>query len=234
MSRRVAADILRELRRNPGLLLGVSSGQTPTSTYERLAQARKAAPALFRRLRIVVLDEWLGLPGRHPATCEAYVREKVLRPLGIDRSRSRSWRAAAKDPSGECRRMSSWLERRGPIDLCILGLGRNGHILMNEPAPALDPLPHVARLTAETRRHSMLESVKVPPRFGLTLGLGDILRARRILFLVSGRHKVAPLKRMLSRRVSPRCPASFLWLHPDVTLYCDREAGRALRGAKSS
>ena len=226
LSRHAAAQVLRALRRNPDLLLGVATGRSPTLTYARLAAARAREPALFRRLRVLTLDEWLGLPARHPGSCEAYVREKLLGPLGVDRSRYRGWRTESRAPRLECERMSRWLRRHGPIDLCVLGLGQNGHLLMNEPAPAIDPAPHVARLAESTRRHSMLQSARTVPRFGLTVGLADVLRTRAILLLVSGRAKRAALERMLCGPVSTRCPASFLWLHPDVTVHYD-EAARA-------
>jgi len=222
LSRHAAAQVLRELQRKPDLLLGVATGATPTLTYERLGGARAMEPALFRRLRILTLDEWLGLPPRHPASCEAYVREKLLGPLGVDPSRYRGWRTESRAPRVECERMSRWLGRHGPMDLCILGLGQNGHLLMNEPGPTLDPAPHVARLAESTRRHSMLRSTGAVPRFGLTMGLADVLQAKAILLLVSGRHKRAALERMLRGRVSTRCPASFLWLHPEVTVHYDR------------
>jgi len=232
MSRRAAARITAAIRRQPGLLLGVVTGASPTRTYERLAERRAAEPSLFRRLRVVKLDEWLGLPPRHPASCESYLRLKVLGPLGIPRSRYQGFDPRPKDAGEDCARIARWLGRNGPIDLCVLGLGRNGHLLMNEPAAALTPGPHVARLAASTRRHSMLEGLKTLPRRGLTLGMADILQSRTILLLVSGRQKAAPLRRMLSGRVTTRCPASLLWLHPDVTVYCDRAAGRALAGRK--
>jgi galactosamine-6-phosphate isomerase len=225
MSRRAAARIAREVRRKPGLLLGAATGDTPTRTFERLAEMRAVEPSLFRRVRVVKLDEWLGLPMRHPATCESYFREKVLRPLGIARSRFQGFRSQPKDPALECARIARWLASRGPFDLCVLGLGRNGHLLFNEPAAALPPGPHVARLSAMSRRHSMMRVMTAPPRHGLTLGLADILASKAILLLVSGRHKKAPFRRMLRGGVTTQCPASFLRLHPDVTVYCDREAG---------
>lgn len=228
MSRRAAARIARELRRRPGLLMGVVTGASPTHAYRRLAEARRLEPALFRRLRVLKLDEWLGLPMRHPATSESYVRKEILGPFGVSRSRYQGFRSRPRDPAAECARMARWLERHGPLDVCVLGLGRNGHVLMNEPAAVLPPGPHRARLAASTRRHSMLQGLKTPPRYGLTMGLADILRSRTILLLVSGRPKAVALRRMLSGTVSTRCPASFLWLHADVTVYCDREAARAL------
>jgi galactosamine-6-phosphate isomerase len=99
---------------------------------------------------------------------------------------------------------------------------------MNEPGDALRAGPHVARLTPSTRAHSMVRALKRPPRHGLSIGLADILQSRAILLLVSGRQKIAPLRRMMNGRVTTRCPASLLWLHADVTVHCDRESSPAL------
>jgi galactosamine-6-phosphate isomerase len=228
MSGYAAARIARAVRRKPSLLLGAATGETPTRTFERLAEMRAVEPSLFRRVRVMKLDEWLGLPMRHPATCESYFRQRVLGPLGIARSRFQGFRSRPRDPGMECARIARWLAGHGPFDLCVLGLGRNGHLLFNEPAAALPPGPHVARLSAMSRRHSMVRVMTKTPRHGLTLGLADILQSKAILLLVSGRHKVAAFRRMLKGGVTTRCPASLLWLHPDVTVYCDREAGRAL------
>ena len=229
MSRQAAARIARELARKPGLRLGLVTGATPTRTYARLAQMRARRPALFRAVRILKLDEWLGLPMDHPATSETYLRENVLGPWEVARSRYRGFHSQPADAAAECARLARWLARHGPLDLCVLGLGRNGHLLMNEPADALRAGPHVARLTPSTRAHSMVRALKTPPRRGLTVGLGDILRSRAILLLVSGRHKIVPLRRMMSGRVTTRCPASLLWLHADVAVYCDRESSPGLR-----
>lgn len=232
MSRRAAARIAREVRRKPGLLLGAVTGETPTSTYAQLAQTKAAEPSLFRRLRVLKLDEWLGVPPRHPASCEAYLREHLLGPLGVTRARYQGWRSRPPNPDAECARIAGWLSDHGPMDLCVLGLGRNGHLLMNEPAAALPPGPHMARLSPSTRRHSMIKAMNPLPRYGLTMGVGDILQSRAIVLLVSGRHKAAPLRRMLAGCVTTRHPASLLWLHADVTVYCDRAAAGAIEAAR--
>jgi len=120
------------------------------------------------------------------------------------------------------------LEREGPIDVCVLGLGTNGHIAMNEPAASLKPTVHVAKLTAETLGHSMLASSKKIPSFGLTLGMTEILASREILLLVSGASKREPLQLFMRREITTLFPASFLWLHPNWTLLCDRAAAEGL------
>ncbi len=224
LSRRAEQRIVRALRATPSLLLGVATGASPAGAYEGLARRRDAEPALFSALRIVGLDEWLGLPPGHSGSCQRYIRERLLEPLRVPASRYQGFRTGGASPAAEAIRLSRWLERRGPLDLCILGLGRNGHLLMNEPAAALQPSAHVARLAPSTRRHTMLEGLSSPPRRGLTLGMGDILRSRSIVLLVSGTAKRSALTRAFKGRVTTRCPASFLWLHPDVTVICDREA----------
>jgi galactosamine-6-phosphate isomerase len=120
--------------------------------------------------------------------------------------------------------MARWLALNGPIDICILGLGENGHVAMNEPDRELNPGVHVAKLAPTSRRHALLQTLVKKPRYGLTLGVGDILRCRKALLLVSGSHKRRPFSRLLAPRVSTRFPASVLWLHQDATVLCDREA----------
>src|SRR5262249_48201744 len=113
------------------------------------------------------------------------------------------------------------------IDLCVLGLGVNGHIGMNEPAPSLQPEAHVARLAATSLRHSMLKNSRRAPTYGLTLGMAEILSSREILLLVSGANKRQPLRRLMSRELTTEFPASFLWLHPNWILFCDHDAAQA-------
>ena len=120
--------------------------------------------------------------------------------------------------------MATALAEAGPVDLCILGLGRNGHLGLNEPAESFDPFCHVATLAELSRGHPMLTETTTPVRQGLTLGLGDILRARRVLLLVSGAPKREPLGLLAARQVTPALPASFLWLHGDAICLCDRDA----------
>jgi len=224
MSRWAEDLIAGELKRQPDLLLCASAGGTPTRTYEQLASRCKKQPRLFSKLRILQIDEWAGLPAGNPARCDSDLRTKLLEPLRIRKKYYFGFESSARNPDAECARVGRWLATNGPIDICILGLGVNGHVAMNEPADALIPGPHVAELTRSSQRHPLLQGILKKPRYGLTLGMGDILRSRKILLLVNGRHKRAALKRLMEPRVSTRFPASFLWLHPDATVVCDRQA----------
>ena len=224
LSRHAAEFIAAEIRLQPGLLLCAASGSTPTRTYELLAARKKIDPHLFDRLHVVKLDEWGGLAMDHLSTCETYLQEHVIRPLGIPSDRYIAFRSDPENPHAECERIARLLSKRLPIDVCILGLGVNGHLGLNEPGPSLQPFAHVADLAASSLKHPMLKLAKSRVTYGLTLGIADILRSRKILLLVSGPHKRQQLQRLCSVEISSQFPASFLWLHPDVTLFCDRES----------
>jgi galactosamine-6-phosphate isomerase len=224
LSKHAAGIILTQLKRKPDLLLCVSAGGTPAPTYRRLAEEAQRSPRLFRRLRILQIDEWGGLPPKNPATCESDLRSRVLLPLGIARDRYVGFKSDAANPDTECARVARWLAAHGPIDVCILGLGINGHVAMNEPAAELTPHVHVARLAKSSQRHPLLKDLRRKPHYGLTLGMADILHSRKILLLVSGKHKRDSLARVLRSRVTSRIPASFLWLHPDAHILCDRDS----------
>jgi len=224
LSRRAAWFILRELKRRPDLLLCASAGGTPTRAYELLGRHARRRPYLFRRMRVLQIDEWCGVPHGNPASCETDLARKLLEPLRLDRKRYTGFRSDAADPEGECRRIAGWLARNGPIDICILGLGTNGHVALNEPGDALVPHVHVAKLTRSSQQHPMLKELRRKPRYGLTLGLADILSSRKLLLLVNGKHKRAAVQRLLKPNVTTRFPGSLLWLHPDATVLCDRGA----------
>lgn len=224
MSRAAAETIAEALRDDPDLLLCAPTGSSPKRAYAILAEQRRREPRLFDRMRVLKLDEWGELPMDHPGTCEEYLRRHVVAPLGIAPDRYFTFRADLEDLDSECRYARDHLDREGPIDICLLGLGLNGHLGLNEPAAELSRGPHVARLTEETGRHPMLEEGAAPLKYGVTLGMADLLHARRILLLVNGPHKRAALRRLLDGEVSTAFPASLLHLHHRVTLLCDRAA----------
>ena len=220
LDRAAAALIWEAAGARPDLLICLASGDTPTGTYALLA----GAPDRLASARFIQLDEWAGFGTDDPASCAAYLERTVRSPLAVPTERWIGIQGDAPDAAAECRRVATTLEEAGPIDLCILGLGRNGHLGLNEPAESFDPFCHVATLAEMSRGHPMLAETTAPVRQGLTLGLGDILRARRVLLLVSGAAKREPLARLAARRVTPALPASFLWLHADAVCLCDRDA----------
>src|SRR5207244_10258717 len=145
-----------------------------TLTYDLLAEQFRRSPSIFQNLRVLKLDEWGGLAIDDPGSSETYLRQHLLGPLSISPDRYIGLQSDPPDPQAECARIRAWLAQHGPIDVCVLGLGLNGHLAMNEPAESLQPFAHVAELAATTLNHSMLPESKCRPRFGLTLGLADL------------------------------------------------------------
>jgi galactosamine-6-phosphate isomerase len=220
-----------DLRLKPDLLLCLATGASPTRTYELFAQSLASDKRSVRELRILQLDEWGGLERDDPATCDYYLRKHLVTPLQLDPQQCFGFKTDADSPLAECQRIEAWLRTNGPADVCVLGLGVNGHLGFNEPAAHLNPDCHVARLSPESLSHAMLQSARRQPRFGFTLGLREILHSRRILLLVFGRAKAEPLQRALAGPLSTQCPASFLALHPKVTCLCDEAAASLLESS---
>jgi galactosamine-6-phosphate isomerase len=229
LSRKAASRIADALARKQDSLLCAAGGSTPLRTYQLLAEHRTRHPKAFQKLRLVKLDEWGGLAMDDPGSCENQIRTLLLAPLGIPDNRYFGFKGHPAVPEDECHRVRRRLSAEGPIDLCVLGLGMNGHVAMNEPAPSLQPDSHVARLTETTLAHPMLSKSKSPPTYGLSLGMAEILVSREILLLVSGAKKREALVKLLRREITTEFPASFLWLHPNWTLLCDRDAAKGLK-----
>jgi galactosamine-6-phosphate isomerase len=224
MSRAAVECIAAQLRRKPDSLLILATGGTPERTYQLLAKRGRAETGLCDRLRILKLDEWGGLGMEDPATCEMALRRLLLAPLRIGPDRYMGWQSSPADTEAECCRMQQWFAENGPADLCILGLGLNGHLGFNEPGDYVHPGPHRAELARESKQHPMLHQAHGQPGYGLTLGLRDILQSREVLLLVSGKAKRSQLHRLFQPEISPQFPASFLWLHAAVTVCCDTAA----------
>lgn len=211
----------------PGALLAAATGDSPTMTYRHFVE-RVRTPDL----RLIELDEWGGLDMDDPATCGHYLQQHLVKPLGLSADRFTAFASDAGDPAAECARIARWLREHGPIDVCVLGLGRNGHLAMNEPGTAIDRACHVAQLADSTLAHPMLRLARRRPTHGLTLGLGEILASRAILLLVFGEAKAAPLARLLNGPISTDFPATALRRHPRTVCIADRDAASRLTAAQ--
>jgi galactosamine-6-phosphate isomerase len=229
-SARAASLVAEQIRRKPDSLICVASGSTPTQTYANLGELAAENRYAVDRVSIAKLDEWLELPPDDPHTCESFLRQHVLEPLQIRADRYIGFDNQATDTLAECRRIETELQNSGGIDIAILGIGINGHIGLNEPAAYLQAGCHVADLAPTTVGHSMLEGTADRVTRGLTMGMRDILGARRILLLAFGEHKAEPIRELLTKRVTTQFPASFLWLHQNVTCIFDQAAAASLAG----
>lgn len=224
MSQLASEQIFEEIKKKPDLLLSIATGSTPTRAYDILAEKSKIEPQAFNKIRIVKLDEWGGVPSDDPCTCEVYIQKHLIVPIKVSADRYISWESDPESPESEVERITEQVEKEGDIDVCVLGMGVNGHLGFNEPAIALKLKSHVAVLTDTTKKHAMAQEAEHEIKYGLTLGMGEIMRSKKIILLVNGSHKVEPFKQFLTEEITTNFPASMLWLHPNVTVICDKEA----------
>lgn len=217
-----AADLVAAAMKAPdGCVLGLPTGKTPVGLYRELVARRLD----WRRVRTFNLDEYVGLAPAHPASFHSFMQRNLFGRCP-EPPRWEMPDGCAPDLSAECARYEAAVSAAGPIDLLILGLGRNGHIGFNEPGSPLDSKTRVVGLSAETRavnREDFPPGEEVPAR-AITMGIGTILKARRILLLASGAEKAPALKAALTGPVTPALPASALQLHSDVTVLADAAA----------
>ena len=215
MAEYATSTVITEIIRNPKSLLCTASGSSPLPLYERLAREAQENSQLFRETRVIPLDEWLGLPGEE-GSCHAYLKKHILTPLKISRDRFYGFNPTAENLEKECEFIKNVLDYKGPIDICILGLGKNGHLGFNEPADVLHPHCHIMDLDSDTQQHKMVANIPSKPTRGLTLGMSDILSSKKIVLLVTGSGKEEAKRKLRSAEISTQSPATFLWLHDNV------------------
>lgn len=218
LSEAVSEHLLDLIVRKPSAVICLATGATPKLTYQLFVEKVNARQVDVSQTTIVKLDEWVGLPPDNPATCEAFLQQHIIQPLGITPERYISF-ASDKADRQECTRIVEQIAQRGGLDLCLLGIGKNGHLGLNEPDDALEPACHITHLDERTRLHDMLKLAATPVEQGITLGLRDILAAQEVLLLVSGEGKENAFSALKKGKVMTHIPASFLWLHPHTTCF---------------
>lgn len=219
-----AADLVgAQLCRDRRTRLGVATGATPLPLYRELARRHAAGDLPAGELTLFLLDEYLGLGTDDPRSFRAVVVDHLARPLGIPDGAVHAPEVGAADLQQACRRFDALRDDAG-IDLQILGIGRNGHIAFNEPGSAPDSGCRVVQLTDVTRSDNGLGPKD--PTHAVTVGIGSILRARRLLLLATGPTKAEALARAV--HADPRSPAGALSGHPDLTIIADRDAAALL------
>lgn len=215
MSQKALELVLEEVQKNSKLLLCTATGNSPRLLYQNMAKESQGNISLFQKMRVIPLDEWIGLPTLE-GSCHQYINENILTPLKISTGRYFAFNSNAKQLEKECKRIQVILTENGPIDLCILGLGKNGHLGFNEPANELEAYCHISRLSSESQTHNMIDNIELKPTKGLTLGMQDILSARKIILMVSGKGKEVAIEKLLSKKITNDCPATWLWQHDNV------------------
>ena len=233
LSRRAANLISAEVIRKPDCVLGLATGSTPVGTYRQLSAWNQKGDFSFKDVRTVNLDEYLGLPPTHDQSYRYFMQENLFDKIDIPFEHTHVPDGMAADPEQECRRYDELVRSLGYADLQLLGLGRNGHIGFNEPGDCFRKETHVVELTQNTIEANarFFENEAAVPKKAITMGIGCIMAARRVLLVASGANKAEAVYRTVCGPITPQCPESILQLHNDVVIVGDEEALSMVREA---
>ena len=221
------ANMIKELvNAKPDAKLGLATGGTPVPIYKKLIEMNKAGEVDFSRVHTVNLDEYCGIPGTHEQSYRYFMQDNLFDHIDIHPENTHVLNGLAKDPDAECAAYNKLIAELGGIDLQLLGMGHNGHIAFNEPGDDFGLETHVVDLTESTieANKRFFESRDEVPRHALSMGIKNIMNARRILMVVSGEEKADIVCKAFTGPVTKEVPASVLQLHPDVTLVGDKAA----------
>jgi len=220
MSRAAAKFLADIVRAKPDCVLGLATGSSPIGTYDELARMHREEGLSFARCTTVNLDEYRGLAGTHPQSYRYFMNEHLFSRVDIRLDRTFVPNGTAADPAAECAAYDARIKALGGTDVQLLGIGPDGHIGFNEPADEFTDATHLVDLDPSTIEANarFFDSAADVPRQALTMGMGGIMGAKRILLVASGAAKKAVLEAAMHGPVTPRLPASILQKHPDVTV----------------
>ena len=228
----LATGVLQAIVANPALVLGLPTGRTPLTLYREMRERSGGNRIDWSGVRTFNLDEFAGLDGSHPASYRAFMQTELFDHVSIDPANIGMLNGRAPDLKVECRRYEETIAAAGGIDLQILGIGANGHIGFNEPADGLCAHTHIAELEQESREANAQwfggDWTAVPER-ALSMGMATILGARHIVLMATGAEKADAVHGMIEGLITPRLPASFLQVHPRVTVMLDQAASIRLK-----
>ena len=226
MSRRAANIISAQVITKPDSVLGLATGGTPVGAYQQLVEWYNKGDLSFAEIKTVNLDEYLGLSPHHEQSYRYFMNTNLFDHIDVKKENTHVLDGLAKDPEAECAAYNQLIRDLGGIDLQLLGMGHNGHIAFNEPGDDFGLETHVVTLTDRTidANTRFFENRDEVPRHALTMGIKNIMQARRILIIVSGEEKADTVCKAFAGPVTKDVPASVLQLHPDVTLVGDKAA----------
>src|SRR6266705_1582709 len=230
MSKLAAQMVAELLNTKPNAVLGMATGSTPLGLYQELVRMYKQGQLDFSRVMTFNLDEYVGLPGNHPQSYAYFMQEHFFRHVNIPAQNINIPSGTTSNYPAFC----DWYEKRiaecGGIDLQILGIGTDGHIAFNEPTSSLSSRTHLKTLSKQTIDDNarIFERREDVPVYAITMGVGTILNARKLVLVASGKAKAKAIAQAVEGPVTSMVTASALQLHRDAIVITDREAAAGL------
>ena len=228
---KVAAEIFKDVVKNkPNAVLGLATGTTPLGLYSELIKDHKENGTSYKNIKTVNLDEYAGLDIESDQSYVYFMRHNLFEGLDIDLKNTNIENGKAEDKEKECERYNNLLGEMQQ-DIQLLGLGSNGHIAFNEPNTPFGSGVHIVKLTDNTIKDNsrLFANINDVPRYAFTMGIKNIMNAKKIVILASGKNKANAVKASVEGAVTEDVPASVLQLHPDCTFIVDEEAASLLK-----
>lgn len=212
----------------PNIVLGLATGASPIPTYRYIARACKEGRISLKDVQTYNLDEYVDLPKHDKNSYYTFMHHELFDHTDILEENVHFLDGNAPDPQAECAAYDRKLEE-AQVDIQLLGVGRNGHIGFNEPSNVFTRGSFKVKLTDSTLEANAKYFDENPmPHYALTMGIGSIMKARKIVMIATGEKKAEAMKAMIHGEVNPCCPASILQFHHDVAVYMDKAAAKLL------
>jgi len=231
LSRAAAQTVARTLNSKPNAVLGLPTGSTPLGMYKELIRMHREEGLDFSQVTTFNLDEYVGLRADHPQSYHYFMKENLFNHINIPPQNVYIPSGTTDNYEAFCR----WYEQRivdcGGIDLQVLGIGADGHIAFNEPTSSLGSRTRIKTLTKQTidDNSRFFDNPKDVPIYAITMGVGTILEAKRIMLLAHGQSKADAIAGAIEGPVTSMCSASALQLHRDTVFFLDGPAASKLK-----
>ena len=226
-----AANVMAEVIKNkPDAVIGLATGSSPLSMYAELINKYKAGELSFAKVTSINLDEYVGLSADHDQSYSYFMHKNLFNHIDIKEENVNLPNGLAKDALAECKRYDAVIENAGGIDIQLLGIGNNGHIGFNEPADHFPKGTGLVDLTDSTidANSRFFESRDLVPTKALSMGIGAIMSAKKIVMVVIGKGKAEIIEQALFGKVTPEVPASILQFFGGEVVVCADDAALSL------
>lgn len=226
MSEKALEVVLGVVKNKPDAVLGLATGSTPLGLYAKMIEDHKNNGTSYAQCRTVNLDEYVGLDATSDQSYVYFMRENLFKFIDIKLENTNIPNGKADDTSAECARYNALLSELRQ-DIQVLGIGSNGHIAFNEPGTSFDAVTHVVDLAQSTIKDNsrLFNSIDEVPRQAFSMGLANIMNAKKIVVLANGAGKAYAVGELVNGEVREDVPATILRNHPDCILICDEAAG---------
>ena len=219
-----------QVLQKPDSVLGLATGSTPLKPYGQMIELYKKGVVYFSSVTTFNLDEYVNLDVKDKNSYHSFMHENLFDHINIPEKSINFLNGNAEDLEQECKDYEQKIKNAGGIDIQLLGIGSNGHIAFNEPADCFQRWSHVVTLKESTVQDNsrFFNSIEEVPTQAVTMGIGSIMQAKKILIIALGANKAKAIKQLIDGNVTPMCPASVLQFHTDVTLMLDKAAASLL------